>query len=104
MSGISVALLLVAYVGLSQYYLRDSRYRLLQDRLQISQADATRLDDFFSRGAARLNVIAQLPLLLNGLAAITQNPGQESLPAQDTLHYLVYKSDIFMDGVYLLNS
>src|SRR5437016_7297483 len=100
----SVALLLLAYVVLSRYYLGESTGRRLEERLQASQTAATRLDEFFARGTAKLDIIGQLPLLLNGLHAITRKSlAKEIPPAQDTLHYLVYKSDIFTDGVYLLN-
>src|SRR5690349_3278916 len=86
----SVALLLLAYVVLSRYYLGESTGRQLQVRQQESETAATRLDEFFARGTAKLDVIAQLPLLLNGLPAITRKtPGRATPPAQDTLHYLV---------------
>src|SRR5207247_11438880 len=64
----------------------------------------TRRSSDLARGTAKLDIIAQLPLLLNGLPAITRKSlAKEIPPAQDTLHYLVYKSDIFTDGVYLLD-
>src|SRR5205807_10108467 len=74
----SVALLLLAYVVLSRYYLGESTGRRLAERRQASQTAATRLDEFFARGTARLDIIAQLPLLLNGLPAVTRNsPAKE---------------------------
>src|SRR2546430_11944791 len=101
---ISVTLLLVVYVGLSRYYLNQTTARHLQDRRVAAETAAKNLDEFFSRGIAKLEVIANLPLLLNGLQTMSQEtPGDVTFPAFDTLHYLTYKSDIFTDGIYLLN-
>jgi len=101
--GISVTVLVAVYAGLSEYYLSQSTSRRLQERLQRAQNAAGNVDAFFARGIAKLDVIASLPLLLNGLSAIRPDNAGKEIPTQDTLHYLVYKSDIFTDGVYLLN-
>ncbi len=98
---ISVTLLLVVYVGLSRFSINQSTQRHLQDRKQAVDTAARTLDEFFSRGTAKIDVIATLPLLLNGLQTIAQET--PNLPTFDTLHYLTYKSDVFTAGLFIVN-
>src|SRR5262245_40770812 len=97
---VSGVLMLVVYIGLSRYYLRSSTNRYLEDRRHSTDAAAKSIDDFFQRATRKLDTIASLPLLLNGLRSITQDSGE--IPTQDTLHYLMFESDIFENGVYLV--
>jgi len=100
---LSVTLLLSIYVGLSRYYLNDTIARYMQDRRERTEMAARSLDEFFGRGKDKLEIIANLPLLQNGLHDIAEeNPGKAILPSP-FLHYLVFESDVFKSGVYLVS-
>src|SRR3954467_14155523 len=100
---VSVTLLVIVYVSLSQYSLEQITSRHKQDRRQRTDVAGKSIDDFFARAAKRLEIIGGLPLLLNGLQSLAQTHSGKEIPTSDTLHYLVFKSDIFTDGAYLLN-
>jgi len=100
--GLGGVLMLIVYVGLSRDYLRENTNRYLDERRHATEAAAKSIDDFFQRATRKLDTIARLPLLLNGLRTIMQETSSE-IPTQDTLHYLVFESDIYTDGVYLVN-
>ena len=101
---VSVTLLVAAFVGVSQYYLDVLADGHLRDRRQAAELAAKNLDEFFARATAKIDVIAQLPLLLNGLRSVTTGHAGLDPATFDTLHYLTYKSDLFTQGVYLVST
>src|SRR5262245_24323865 len=98
-----MAVLLAAYISLSRYYLNQNTSRRFQESRQSTSAAARNLDDFLSRAVAKIEFVAQLPLLLNGLESIAEEAPSGEIPTSDTLHYLFLSSDIF-SHVYLVNA
>jgi signal transduction histidine kinase/ActR/RegA family two-component response regulator len=101
--GLSVAALLVVYLVFSNYYIRQQETRFFDDRQGTAQAIADEFTGFFTRGIERLNLVATLPALTYGLQSLEDNREGRHIPTWTTLHYLFYESDIFTEGVYLLN-
>jgi|GEM_PF-3048252 len=100
---LSVTGLLVMYLGFSHYYVRQQETQFLDGRLQLTRTVAREFDEFFSRGISRLDMISQLPGLAYGLHTLEANREGKQIPAWTTLHYLSYQSDVFTNGIYLLN-
>jgi len=98
-----VAGLLVIYLGSSNYYVHQQEKQFLDGRLETTRAVAREFDEFFSRGVSRLDMISQLPGLAYGLHTLEANREGKQIPAWTTLHYLSYRSDVFTNGIYLLN-
>ena len=100
---LSVTGLLVMYLGFSNYYVRQQEKQFLDGRLESTRTVAREFDEFFSRGVSRLDMISQLPGLAYGLHTLEANREGKQIPAWTTLHYLSYQSDVFTNGIYLVN-
>jgi len=98
-----VAGLLVIYLGFSNYHVHQQERQFLDGRLDATRTIAREFDEFFSRGFTKLNMISQLPGLAYGLHTLEANREGKQIPAWTTLHYLSYQSDVFTNGIYLLN-
>jgi signal transduction histidine kinase/CheY-like chemotaxis protein len=99
----SVTGLLVIYLGFSNYYVHQQEKQFLDGRLESTRTVAREFDEFFSRGVTRLDMISQLPGLAYGLHTLEADREGKQIPAWTTLHYLSYQSDVFTNGIYLLN-
>jgi signal transduction histidine kinase/CheY-like chemotaxis protein len=102
--GLSVAALLVVYIVFSNYYIQQQKTRFFDERKSTAQAIAEEFTGFFTRGVDRLKLVAAMPALTYGLQSLEANREGRHIPSWQTLHYLFYESDIFTDGVYLVNS
>jgi len=100
---LSVAGLLVMYLGFSNYYVHQQEQQFLDGRLESTRTVAREFDEFFTRGVTRLDMISQLPGLAYGLHTLEADREGKQIPAWTTLHYLSYQSDVFTNGIYLLN-
>ena len=100
---LSVTGLLVMYLGFSNYYVHQQEKQILDGRLESTRTVAREFDEFFSRGVTRLDMISQLPGLAYGLHTLEADREGKQIPAWTTLHYLSYHSDVFTNGIYLLN-
>jgi len=98
-----VAGLLVIYLGFSNYHVHQQEKQFLDERLETTRTVAREFDEFFSRGFSRLDMMSQLPGLAYGLHTLEADREGKQIPAWTTLHYLSYQSDVFTDGIYLLN-
>jgi signal transduction histidine kinase/ActR/RegA family two-component response regulator len=100
---LSAAGLLVIYLGFSNYYIHQQEKQFLDGRLETTRTVAREFDEFFSRGFSKLDMISQLPGLAYGLHSLEADREGKQIPAWTTLHYLSYKSDVFTNGIHLLN-
>jgi signal transduction histidine kinase/ActR/RegA family two-component response regulator len=100
---VSVAILLAVYIAFSGIYVQREEKRLLDDRTATAKAIGEEFTSFFTRGVDRLQTVATLPALVYGLQTLAEDKEGKQIPAWTTLHYLLYKSDVF-EGVSLLNN
>ncbi|HET9129393.1 MAG TPA: cache domain-containing protein, partial [Terriglobia bacterium] len=100
---LSVTGLLAMYLGFSNYYVGQQEKQLFEGRLESTRTVAREFDEFFTRGVTRLDMISELPGLAYGLHTLEADREGKQIPAWTTLHYLSYHSDVFTDGIYLLN-
>jgi signal transduction histidine kinase/ActR/RegA family two-component response regulator len=100
---LSVAGLLVFHLGVSNYYIRQQEKQFFDGRLNTTRTVAREFDEFFARGVSRLDMISQLPGLAYGLHTLEASREGKQIPAWTTLHYLSYQSDVFTNGIYLVN-
>jgi signal transduction histidine kinase len=99
---IMVASLLLLYVLFGNYYLQEQQAQLLDSRVNIVRTMSDEFHEFFSRGVARLDLIAALPGLVYGLQTLEENRTGRQIPAWTTLHYLLYEHDVF-PNVFLVD-
>jgi hypothetical protein len=101
---LSVSILLVGYVAVSDYYIGQQQERLYAARQDTANALAQEISDLFTRGVQRLRMVAELPGLLHSIESL--DPGREDrqIPAWITLHYIFYQTDVFTDGLYMVDS
>jgi signal transduction histidine kinase/ActR/RegA family two-component response regulator len=95
--------LVFVYAVFSVYYVREQENQFLSERLTTAEAVGEEFTGLFTRGIDRLRTIAELPGLVYGLQTLEENREGRQIPAWTTLHYLFYQSDVFTDGVYLLD-
>jgi signal transduction histidine kinase/CheY-like chemotaxis protein len=95
--------LVCVYAFFSIYYFREQESQFLSDRLSSAESVGEEFRGLFNRGADRLRTIAELPGLVYGLQTLEENREGRQIPAWTTLHYLFFQSDVFTDGVYLLD-
>ncbi len=99
----SIAALLIVYIGFSTYYVRTQEKVLLDERVNSAQAIAQELTEFFNRGVNRLQTVAAYPAFVYGLQTLEEKREGKQIPAWGTLHYLFLESDVF-NSVYLINA
>ena len=95
--------LVCVYALFSIYYVREQENQFLSQRLSAAEAIGAEFTGLFTRGVDRLQTIAELPGLVYGLQTLEENREGRQIPAWTTLHYLFFRSDVFTDGVYLLD-
>lgn len=95
--------LVCVYALFSIYYVREQENQLLSERLNTAESIGEEFTGLFTRGVDRLRTIAELPGLVYGLQTLEENREGRQIPAWTTLHYLFFQSDVFTDGVYLLD-
>ena len=59
--GLGGVLMLIVYVGLSRYYLRENTNRYLDERRHATEAAAKSIDDFFQRATRKLDTRVRKP-------------------------------------------
>jgi signal transduction histidine kinase len=99
-----VAGLLGIYVLFSNYYVRQQEKALLDERKATAENITQDFTEFMSRGVERLQTVAALPGLVYGLQNLEETQQGKQIPAWTTLHYLFYETDVFTDGVFLLDN
>ncbi len=95
--------LVCVYALFSIYYVREQENQFLSERLSAAESIGKEFTGLFTRGVDRLQTIAELPGLVYGLQTLEENREGRQIPAWTTLHYLFFQSDVFTDGVYLLD-
>jgi signal transduction histidine kinase/CheY-like chemotaxis protein len=98
-----VAALLFIYVVFSNYYVRQQENQFFASRLSTVALISQEFGEFFSRGSDRLIMIAELPGLVYSLQTLDESRQGKQIPAWTTLHYLVYESDVFSNGIFLVS-
>jgi signal transduction histidine kinase/ActR/RegA family two-component response regulator len=95
--------LVCVYALFTVYYVREQERQFLSERLNTAESIGEEFTGLFTRGVDRLKTISELPGLVYGLQTLDENREGRQIPAWTTLHYLFYQSDVFTDGVYLLD-
>ncbi len=95
--------LVFVYALFTVYYVREQESQLLSERLELAESVSEEFTGLFTRGVDRLQMIAELPGLVYGLQTLDEDREGRQIPAWTTLHYLFFQSDVFTDGVYLLD-
>jgi signal transduction histidine kinase/CheY-like chemotaxis protein len=95
--------LVCVYALFSIYYVREQESRFLSERLTLADSVGAEFTGLFTRGVERLRTVAELPGLVYGLQTLEENREGRQIPAWTTLHYLFFQSEVFTDGVYLLD-
>jgi len=98
-----IAGLVCVYALFSVYYVREQESRFLSERLTLADSVGAEFTGLFTRGVDRLRTVAELPGLVYGLQTLEENREGRQIPAWTTLHYLFFQSEVFTDGVYLLD-
>jgi signal transduction histidine kinase/ActR/RegA family two-component response regulator len=98
-----ITALVCVYALFSIYYVREQESRFLSERLSLADSVGAEFTGLFSRGVERLRTVAELPGLVYGLQTLEKNREGRQIPAWTTLHYLFFQSEVFTDGVYLLD-
>ena len=98
-----IAGLVCVYALFSVYYVREQESRFLSERLNLADSVGAEFTGLFTRGVERLRTVAELPGLVYGLQTLEENREGRQIPAWTTLHYLFFQSEVFTDGVYLLD-
>ena len=96
---VSVLVLLAVYFIFSTQFVRQSTENLLAERQTRAVAIKEDIDEFLTRGARKLESAAEFPLFVYGMQTLQQDPG----PASQSLHYFFLQSEVFQDGIVLLN-
>src|SRR5262245_58292145 len=106
----STALFVAYLLALTAVYAMFS-VRLLQrechsvvDRLQqTANLLAAEIDTSLRSERHRIEMVSRLPGLAFGLESIARSTTSGEIPAWTTLHYLFFKSQLFTQGVFLLD-
>jgi signal transduction histidine kinase/ActR/RegA family two-component response regulator len=98
-----ITVLVCVYALFSIYYVREQESRFLSERLTLADSVGEEFTGLFTRGIERLQTVAELPGLVYGLQTLEENRAGRQIPAWTTLHYLFFQSEVFTDGVYLLD-
>ena len=75
----------------------------LNQRSARASAMAKNIDDFIARGGEKLARTAGLPALIFGLENLAAERNHGQITAAESLHYIFLDSDVFSEGVFLLN-
>jgi len=106
-SGVLVAamalVLLTAYSVFSIYYVDLETRRLMEARLLHAEAVADDLDKRLERASNKIEAVARVRGLTEGLHEQDENRQGRGISAAATLHYMFYLSDEFGGGIFLVN-
>jgi signal transduction histidine kinase/ActR/RegA family two-component response regulator len=100
---ISAFVLLAAYSLISLLYIREVTTHLLDGNIARTTAIAADIDQFIARAGGKVTRIAALPALVYGLEMLDSNRPGRQIAASETLHYIFLESDVFTNGVFLMN-
>src|SRR5688572_25863885 len=100
---VSVFVLLAVYFLFSTQFVRQSTNNILAERQSRAIAIREDVDEFLARGIRKLQDAAGFPLLVNGMEALQADRLGGQITASQTLHYFFLQSEVFRNGVFLLN-
>ena len=101
---VSVLVLVAVYAFFSTQFVRQSTNNLLAEREARTVAIKEDIDEFLRRGSAKLESAAEFPLLVNGMESVQADRLGGQIAASESLHYFFLQSEVFQDGVFLLNA